>query len=97
MGNIRKRRSAIEKRKIVIEAIKGKKTIQEITSEFAVHATQVNDWKRRAVDALLDLFSARSHKQTKEKDRLIEKLYQQIGQLTYELTWLKKKSESVDD
>ena len=32
--------------KVAIEALKGQKTVAEIASEFEVHTTQVNNWKK---------------------------------------------------
>ena len=41
------RYSAIEKSKIVIEAIKGELTIAQITSKYGVHSTQIQQWKKK--------------------------------------------------
>jgi hypothetical protein len=38
------------------------------------------------------LFKDKRAKENKEYERLIEELYKQIGQVTYERDWLKKKT-----
>ena len=40
----------------------------------------------------MDLFNGNRKKTEDNKDKLIEELYKQIGQLKVELDWLKKKS-----
>ncbi len=51
----KKRYTAAFKSKVVLEAIKGQKTISEITSEFEVHPNQVSQWKRQLRAGLEDL------------------------------------------
>jgi transposase len=80
------------KSQVAKEAIKGEKTIAQIASEFSVHPTQVKMWKEQALKFLEVSFSGQSYAQAlKQKDDLIEKLYSQIGETTFQLDWLKKK------
>ena len=44
------------KAKVALEAIKGQKTVNEITAEFGVHRSQINDWKRQLVSAMPRVF-----------------------------------------
>jgi transposase-like protein len=77
--------------RVVIEAIKGQKTVNEIVGTYEVHPTQVVKWKKEALAGLPDLLSdQRSRKETTNAEAA-EKLYQQIGQLTMEVAYLKKK------
>jgi transposase len=39
-----------------LEAIRQQKTINQITAEFGVHATRVNNWKKMATDAIAQAF-----------------------------------------
>jgi transposase-like protein len=88
----RKQHSAEFKAKVALEALKGLKTINELASEHGVHPTQINQWKKQAQEGLSSLFSERRSRQEKNQEELTDSLYQQIGQLTVELDWLKKKS-----
>ena len=80
------------KAKVAIEALKGLKTTNELASEFEVHPTQINSWKKQLLDESKNLFSGKNDNDiellTQERDRL----YMQIGQLAVELDWLKKKT-----
>jgi transposase-like protein len=80
------------KAKVAIEALKGHKTTSELASEFEIHPTQINLWKKQLLEGSKSLFSGKNEKDiesiTKERDRL----YTQIGQLAVELDWLKKKT-----
>ena len=40
------------KAKVALEAIKGQRTVNEIASEFEVHPSQVNTWKKQALDGV---------------------------------------------
>jgi len=47
MGNIHKKYDATLKAKVALEAVKGEKTIAEISSEYGVHSTQIAHWKKQ--------------------------------------------------
>jgi transposase-like protein len=83
--------SADFKAKVALAAIKGQQTINEIASIYSVHPNQVMTWKKQALEAIPDSFSARRAKAAQEDEALKDQLYQQIGQLKVELDWLKKK------
>ena len=95
MTGQRKRYSAALKAKVAIEAIKGQKTTNEIATEYAVHPTQITQWKKQALDSLPDLFSTRESRQAKSEEALIANLYQEIGQLKVQVDWLEKKSKAL--
>ena len=78
--------------KVVLEAFKGQRTINEISSHYGIHPNQVNQWKKQAVEGLPDVFSTRRVRAAEEDEVLKAQLYQQIGQLKVELDWLKKKA-----
>jgi len=88
----RKSYSADLKAKIALEAIRETKTVAELSSMYGVHPTMITRWKREALEQLPSVFSRRNERKDKEREELIESLYQQIGQLTVELDWIKKKS-----
>ncbi len=96
MSNIRKKYTSQEKVKIALEALKGELTINQITSKYGVHATQVSNWKKKLKESLSSIFSDKRSKEQKEQTELIDELYKQIGQLSVELEWLKKKCEQFN-
>lgn len=95
MGDMRKRFSTAFKAKVAVEALKGEKSIAELSSEYGVHSNQIRQWKKKLVEELPDIFSDRRKRSEKEGEELTSELYRQIGQLKVELDWLKKKSEML--
>jgi putative transposase len=78
------------KAKVVVEAIKGRRSVNELASRYEVHPTQITQWKKQALEGLPNLFTDGRSKREKTDEELKARLYQQIGQLQVELDWLKK-------
>jgi transposase-like protein len=78
-----------------LEALKGEKTIAQLSSEFEVHANQIRQWRQHLLTDLPSLFSDRRKKQEAQDEELLAELYRKIGQLNVELEWLKKKSQTL--
>ena len=83
------------KAKVALEALKGEKTMAELSSEYGVHPNQIRQWRQKLVDELPGVFSDRRQKNEKEAEEVTAELYRQIGQLKVELDWLKKKSQQL--
>lgn len=80
------------KARVVIEAIKGEKTINEIASIYEVHPNQVSQWKKLALEKLPDVMADGRSKQVRQGQPVDEeKLHQKIGQQAVEIDFLKKK------
>ena len=95
MVNMRKRYDAKFRAKVSLEAVKGNKTLAELSSEFKVHPNQIRKWRKQLLEDLPDLFTDRRKKKDKDAEELISELYRQIGQMKVELDWLKKKSQTL--
>ena len=52
----------------------------------------VTPWKQQAVAGLPEVFADDRSRREKDEEEHQARLYQQIGQLQFELDWLKKKS-----
>ena len=89
MTRERKRRSADFKARVALEAAKEIKTLNELASEYGVHQTQISQWKKELLDSMAGLFG--KSKVGVDRSKEIDDLYRQIGQLTVECGWLKKK------
>jgi transposase-like protein len=55
----RKNHTKSFKVKVALAAIKSQKTTNEIASEFGVHVSQVNRWKKKALDAFPEAFGSK--------------------------------------
>jgi putative transposase len=87
----RRNHSADFKARVALEAIKGMKSMSELASEYEVHPNQISKWKKQALAELPGIFSERRKREEDNEEELKSRLYQQIGQLQFELDWLKKK------
>ena len=97
MGSKRKSFSKEFKAKVALKAIRGITTTAEIASRHKVHANQITKWKKQALENMAALFADGRSKTNKGDDsQLKDRLYQQIGQLQFELDWLKKKVGDAD-
>jgi len=89
----RKKHTAQFKAKVALEALKEKKTTNQICNEHEVHATQVSQWKKSALEFLQEGFKSGSPTKSKDDGGFTKEEYCcQIGKLQMELDWLKKKS-----
>ena len=66
-----------------------------ICSKYGIHPTQARRWKDEVGTGIEVMFGKGNRKELEEKDELIEQLYKQVGQLTVERDWLKKKYEQL--
>lgn len=87
----RKTIPAQTKVKAALAALRGEKTVNQIASDLGVHPVQISQWKRELLDRAPELFRDRRQKTQRDQEDLVNDLYRQIGQLQYELNWLKKK------
>lgn len=92
----RKKFTSEFKAKVAIEALKGHKTINELSIEFGVHASQVNTWKKQLIEVSKTAFSGKQEKHQRDIEEERDQLYSQIGKQKVELDWLKKKIGHLD-
>ena len=84
--------SAEFKAKVALEALAGRKTVNEIAGAYEVHPHQVATWKREAQDGLKALFACKRGRPSPQDAADAEALYSRIGRLQVQVEWLKKKS-----
>lgn len=89
---MRKNYAAALKAKIVQEMLKEEKSIAQLAAEYEVSTKQLNRWKTLALENLPRLFEGTAEKTQQAHEQQVQDLYAEIGRLTIELTWLKKKS-----
>jgi putative transposase len=92
----RKRRtlSAQFKARVALAAVKGDKTLSELAHQYAVHPTQIGQWKARLLEGAAEVFQDGRRKSDLEQANA-EELYEQIGRLKMEVEWLKKKAAQL--
>jgi len=81
------------KAKIAIEAIKENKTISELAQIYQVHPNLITHWKRDFLANAGKVFDSGKDESSeiKKLKKENEELIHQIGQLSVDINWLKKK------
>jgi transposase-like protein len=74
--------------KVVLEALKGTRTITELCQEFQLAASQIYDWKNKLKELGAQIFSTKAI--PKENNVEIELLHATIGKLKVECDFLAK-------
>lgn len=95
MTKTRKKFSNEFKAKVALEAIKGYKSLVELSKEYQVHPNVIGNWKKELLEGLPDIFDHTNNNPKEENNELIEQLYKQIGKQQVELEWLKKKFHTI--
>ena len=95
--NMSQKRKVYDKKfrsKVALEAIREQMTVAEIVRKYKVNAALVTKWKKIALGTMEDLFEDKRTKEAREKREVdqTEELLKQIGRLSVENEFLKKKS-----
>jgi len=92
---MKKRFTPSYKAQVTRELLREEKTLAQISSEYSVATTQLSKWKSTALKGLSSLFED-EHKGVEalkaDYERQMQELYGEIGRLSTQLTWVKKKA-----
>jgi transposase-like protein len=95
MAKSRRKFSPKFKAKVALEALQERQTLAELAAKYELHSNQISQWKRELQQHASDLFE-KQRGPSKGLDPAKEsRLFEQIGQLQYELSWLKKKYDEL--
>lgn len=98
MSNKRKQYSPEFKAKVALDAVRGEKTTSELASQYQVHPTMINNWKKQLTEGASSLFekgteTAKNNENNQQAQ--IDELYRQIGQLKVERDFLANRSAQL--
>jgi len=93
MKKTRRKFSANFKAQVVLEALKERETLAEISRKFEVHANIISNWKQEFLARSFEIFEKEPQEKIDEKEQ--EKLYAKIGQLEMERDFLKKNLKKI--
>ena len=79
----RRNHSPAFKSKVALAAVKGDKTISELSQQFDVHPNQITQWKTQLLDRMSTVFEGSGKTDPPQVD--IKTLHAKIGQLTLEM------------
>ena len=94
MKRSRRNHSAVFKAKVALAALREDQTIAELAQRFAVHPTQVSEWKRQLLERSASVFET-AHEQHRDGPDLKD-LQAKIGQLALENDFLAKALGRID-
>ena len=91
MTKKRRKHSDEFKARVALEAVRGVKTLSELSSTYGVHPTVIAQWKRQLLNGAAEVFSRANGTNGRSEEEISAPLYEEIGRLKVELDWLKKK------
>ena len=83
---LRRNHGAEFKARVALAAIRGDKTLSELSEQFEVHPTQVTEWKRQLLERAGEVFGGPSRNEAPPVD--LKGLHAKIGQLALENDFL---------
>ena len=92
MTNPRKKHSAEFKAKVALAALMGHEPVPALASRFGVHPNQIYSWKKAVLEGAPAIFAAGRVGAEAQLDQRTAELYEQIGRLTVEWDFLRRKS-----
>ena len=82
----RRNHTSTFKAKVALAALKGDKTLAELSEQFDVHPKQITDWKARLQEGAADVFGEDKAEQQVKVD--VTRMQAKIGELTLENDFL---------
>ncbi len=90
--------SAEFKTNVVLEILSEQETINQIATKYEVSPVVLSRWKKEFLERASDVFKkgpTEAEKELEQSKEHIAELERKVGQLTYEVDWLKKKSAEI--
>ena len=84
------------KAQVVLELFKDLKTVPQLAADYGIAPTVLRDWKAAALKGLPEVFATRDSSVAMQAayEQQLEVLYGEIGRLTTQVNFLKKKLPS---
>ena len=82
----RRNHTPVFKSKVALAAIKGDRTVAELSQQFDVHSNQITQWKTQLLERAGIVFEGGAHKESPPID--LKALHAKIGELTLENDFL---------
>ena len=92
---MRKHYSSEFKAKVALEAVKGEKTLSELSQKYEVHPNMIANWKSQFLKEAPKIFIDKRRKENKSQEVNLDDLYKQIGVLQVEKEFMRKKYKQI--
>jgi transposase-like protein len=87
----RKNHSPEFKARVALEALKGERTVAELSSQFGVHPTMIHSWKKALLKGASGVFERGGPKKTEIAEGQVKELHAKIGELAVANDFLSRK------
>jgi len=88
MKRSRRKLTAQFKATVALAALKGDKTMSELSSQFDVHPNQIVTWKKQLSEGAVGLFSGKGAAEDGVSEADVKRMQAKIGQLALENDFL---------
>ena len=88
MRRPRRNHTAVFKAKVALAALKGDKTLMELSEKFDVHANQIVQWKTQLLEGAMGIFLTPAEKRDAVGGPSVKDMQAKIGQLALENDFL---------
>lgn len=95
MTGKRKKYSSAFKSKVVLETLKERSTLVELSSKYEVSQFMICRWKKEFLDNAISVFDNKTIKKELHKNEKEKELYAKIGKLEMKVDFLKRASEML--
>jgi len=96
MKRTRRNHSAAYKAKVALAALKGDKTLAELSRQFDVHVNQITQWKSQLLERASAVFATAAER-TEAAGPSVKELHAKIGQLAMENDFLASALGRIGD
>ena len=87
----RKNHSPEFKAKVALEALKGERTVAELSGQFGVHPMMIHAWKKALLEGASGVFERGSNKVPEIDEEQVKELHAKIGELAVANDFLSRK------
>ena len=88
MKRPRRNHTAAYKAKVALAALKGDKTLAELSEKYDVHVSQIVQWKTQLLNGALEVFLTPAEKRESQGGPSVKDMQAKIGQLALENDFL---------
>lgn len=93
MKRTRRNHATLFKALVALAAIRGDRTLAELSEQFEIHPNQITDWKQQLQESAADVFEGARKMKEAEPDMKV--LHAKIGQLTLENGFFRKRAHQA--